>query len=1023
MNILISSWILVTLVPLLHVKGESCASSSLHYEASDCNARGDRWVFKVPEDDDNCLLTSESIPRRQHNCDKTCSAGHYLDMDSQECKLCPVGTYSRGNVLELSKWKTVPTELATDVTYSSQPSDGCNLTQWIPMGDHLFGKATPGCSAVLSLQLNNLQDGEVSFLYNIADAATMVFFTIHNEHCTRLPESTFILQRTGQNVLYNVSSPLRKGRYVLQWELFVDQNTFGYLFGHRVASIRIFEIRIRGTPPILHCNACPAGTYANAGGMSQCESCPANTFSSAGAQTCTACAVDEYSSPGSDKCNRRLPCTEKDFMEVWTPCDQQGKTWKTYKWIEPVICNIQTGVQLPQSGNPVDCTCPIGTRFYNATACESCPADQSVTDSTCLRCESDKVPVFGLHYDRWSRFPPHLTTWCLSMFKNGCSEWTLNMDHISAGIGLHLSTASFLHLSIPFGFVRSDDLDTGNAGEVVRNPPLPNTYLRVEFELVCTSCELILRQQRGNVNTPLIQWLGKAERQNYTLTIEDSAAVNFTWEFRKKAPNPEVSQSDLLLEHVKIYQLEVTNAKLLGTIGCRKCLKGIQDGKCISCPPGLFYASTLNGSTRQEVVNCTQCPENTILQTDAHATRTVSEACIPCEPGTKAVNRSVCVVDTMPVVDNGMLYNLTELLLKNRTVYGANLFTPTGTKYHYEYHLSFMYGHPVRCVEEYDAVMVNYMEALICRQTIVHVPSAPDKNQRVLPLRLGDRLERAVQSNHSKKFWDEVNTNLTRAGWTADSVGTDLHYIFVASGSSENCPSGVRTVVTFRCGLGQSLESLNSSMFTDQGQLELPPSCPDATCDGCTYHFLWRSSHACPICSERQITRFSGECRYGSRRVYAISREPCRIPTELLAVQEIPCPLLTTAQIVAIFLTGFTLITLVTIIFSCYRKNKRLEYKYMKLVQSKGGMGQPTSCALDENEEDNLDHFGRRAVRSNNVTNAAFELEATGSVKAPTSAPLALKMPWPILGPILFKKGDQQDLHPLPENEMRGGVA
>ncbi|TGZ58566.1 hypothetical protein CRM22_009573, partial [Opisthorchis felineus] len=62
------------------------------------------------------------------------------------------------------------------------------------------------------------------------------------------------------------------------------------------------------------------------------------------------------------------------------------------------------------------------------------------------------------------------------------------------------------------------------------------------------------------------------------LTIDDSAAVNFTWEFRKKAPNPEVSQSDLLLEHVKIYQLEVTNAKLLGTIGCRKCLKGIQDG-------------------------------------------------------------------------------------------------------------------------------------------------------------------------------------------------------------------------------------------------------------------------------------------------------------------------------------------------------------------------------------------------------------------------------------------------------------
>lgn len=38
-------------------------------------------------------------------------------------------------------------------------------------------------------------------------------------------------------------------------------------------------------------------------------------------------------------------------------------------------------------------------------------------------------------------------------------------------------------------------------------------------------------------------------------------------------------------------------------------------------------------------------------------------------------------------------------------------------------------------------------------------------------------------------------------------------------------------------------------------------SCPAGTCDGCTFHFLWESSSACPLCTEDDYHRIEGACK------------------------------------------------------------------------------------------------------------------------------------------------------------------
>ena len=74
------------------------------------------------------------------------------------------------------------------------------------------------------------------------------------------------------------------------------------------------------------------------------------------------------------------------------------------------------------------------------------------------------------------------------------------------------------------------------------------------------------------------------------------------------------------------------------------------------------------------------------------------------------------------------------------------------------------------------------------------------------------------------------------------------------------CRHGRTTVVTVRCDLTE----------TGNGTIRLPSNCPDGTCDGCVYLFLWTSQFACPRCHPDSYTELVEECSAGKQKVVRI---------------------------------------------------------------------------------------------------------------------------------------------------------
>uniref|UniRef100_A0AAV2JE21 MRH domain-containing protein n=1 Tax=Knipowitschia caucasica TaxID=637954 RepID=A0AAV2JE21_KNICA len=93
--------------------------------------------------------------------------------------------------------------------------------------------------------------------------------------------------------------------------------------------------------------------------------------------------------------------------------------------------------------------------------------------------------------------------------------------------------------------------------------------------------------------------------------------------------------------------------------------------------------------------------------------------------------------------------------------------------------------------------------------------------------------------------------------------------------------------VTASCMAGRSLVLLLrcDPDMSPQGDVTVPSPCPAGTCDGCSFHFLWRSSGACPLCSHHDSHRIEGACKHGLQGVVWVWKEP-RV---CVGKQTLPC--------------------------------------------------------------------------------------------------------------------------------------
>ncbi|XP_003375712.1 conserved hypothetical protein [Trichinella spiralis] len=161
-----------------------------------------------------------------------------------------------------------------------------------------------------------------------------------------------------------------------------------------------------------------------------------------------------------------------------------------------------------------------------------------------------------------------------------------------------------------------------------------------------------------------------------------------------------------------------------------------------------------------------------------------------------------------------------------------------------------------------------------------------------------------------------------------------------------SCANGYYAILTFRCD-----PASNSS------KISLPSTCPDGTCDGCLYQVVITSRFACPICSAEDYKEIVGECVNNLQTIHRIPAKHCILigqdhtESTVVSCQSISVQV----QLIIAVATAVIVFLFITVLL-IRKKNQKLQYKYMKLVQSASGkdaeLPGAESCALTEDEDD-----------------------------------------------------------------------
>ncbi|XP_054032521.1 endosome/lysosome-associated apoptosis and autophagy regulator 1 [Dryobates pubescens] len=920
----------------LHV----CKESEYHYEYTACDSSGSRWRVAVPHTPGLC--TGLPDPVRGTECSFSCKAGEFLDMKAQACRPCAEGTYSLGTGVRFDEWDEVPHGFA-NVATNLEVDDGfgdavenCTGSTWEPLGDYVASN-TDECTATLMYAVNLKQSGTVSFEYIYPDSSIVFEFFVQNDQCQPTVEESRWMRTTEKGWEFH-SVELSRGNNVLYW-----RTTAFSIWSKVPKPVLVRNIGITGVAYTSECFPCKPGTFAPAAGSSACQLCPADTFSSKGATACQPCEPDTYAEPGSASCRPRPPCTDKDYFYTHTACDAHGETQLMFKWAEPKICSeeLPQAAKLPPSGVKSKCPpCNPGFAKGNGSACQPCPYGSYSNGSGCLSCPLGTEPVLGLEYKWWNVLPPNMETTVLSGINfeyKGMPGWEVAGDYIYTGAGASDNDFMILTLVVPGFSPPSPVLEDAESKEVAR--------ISFVFETLCSvSCELYFMVGiNSRTNTPVETWTGAKGKQSYTYVVEKNASTSFTWAFQR-TPYRQAGRrytSDV----AKLYSINVTN--VLGGVAsfCRRCAPE-PAGSCAPCPPG-HALDRASGA-------CRPCPPGTYLR--AHPSDG-TPTCQPCGPGTHSNQlRSLCYSNCslwLPLPGHLLRFDFSALAAGAAFASGPS-FTAKGLKYFHQFNIS-LCGHQGRkvavCTDnvtdarlppgEGDAARL--VAAYVC-QAIVVPPDVMGYKVAVSsqPVSLADRLL-------------GVTTSATLDGITSPPELfppghpslPDIIFFYRSNDVTQPCSGGRATAIRLRC----------DPLRPGAGSLSVPSKCPEGTCDGCTFHFLWVSGEACPRCSSSHYRPIVGACLAGTQRTTYVWREPrlCR------GGQSLPPQAVRSCRSADFWLkVGISAGTAAAVLLAAlaayfWKKNRKLEYKYSKLVMNAAAkeseLAAPDSCAIMEGED------------------------------------------------------------------------
>lgn len=935
---------------IVHATGNlsPCGETDYYYEYTECDSTGSRWRVAIPHSPGSC--SDLPVPTRGTDCSFSCAAGEFLEMSSQQCTPCASGSYSLGSGLRFDQWDSIPegfTSLATYIDPSGEDSQACNGSTWTPQGVYLESSRDE-CSVSLVYAVRLEKQGLVSFSYQYPDNNIFFQFYVQNEQCQEMVQNDDQkwIKPTINGEWDTHTVNLNSGTNILYWR------TTGILVGGKmVKPVLLRNIQIEGVAYTSECFRCRPGWFSPAPGSSSCLPCPRNTASSKGASSCTPCPKNQYSHEGWAECKERPPCSEKDYFQIHTPCDSEGKTQVMYRWVEPQICveNVTGAVTLPPMGEREACP-PCNPGFYNTndSTCFPCsPGTHSDGTSMCEECPAGTEPVLGYEYKWWNVLPFNMKTSCFNVGNTKCDDmngWEVAGDHIQSGAGGSDNDYLILNLHVP-GFKLPKSLSGITGSEFGR--------ITFVFETVCsTDCELYFMMDVNRKSTTVVEsWDGSKERQSYTHVMTTNASVSFTWAFQKT--NKALDTRQYVSDVVKLYSVSVTNVLNGVASACRACAlvsqSSMQAGSaCVPCPAGFYIDRDTN--------HCQECPPNTHL-TGRHTYG--QDACSPCGPGSRSnKDHSLCYSDCTftHVTDNQTLtFDLSSLSPVASLINGPS-FTSKGTKYLHQFNIS-LCGHEGKraavCtdnvtdltskdVQSDSALFVNSVDSFICQSTIIPADgrgfrmALSSQSINVADTFLGATVESVLEG---------VNANPQLFPESSKKV-PDINFFFRSTQATASCEGGRSTVITVRCNPEKS----------DRGDISVPSSCPAGTCDGCAFYFLWESASGCPLCTAADYHQIEGACRGGAQETLYMWNDPklCTRGVSLPDRHTSPC------EVIALWLKmgvgGGAFMAVLLISLTCYfwKKNKRLEYKYSRLVMTANKeceLPAPDSCALAEGEE------------------------------------------------------------------------
>ncbi|KAG7454325.1 hypothetical protein MATL_G00258430 [Megalops atlanticus] len=919
-----------------------CKETDYYFEYTECDSTGSRWRVAIPRYLGTC--TGLPDPVSGTDCTFSCEAGEFLEMSAQQC------IYSLGSGVRFDEWDDIPAGFTSLATYMDNGPGGddsltCNNSTWVPQGNYLESNRDE-CTVSLIYAVHLKKPGSISFVYQYVDNNIFFEFFIQNDQCQEMDQTSdekwIKLTNNGEWGTHTVD--LKSGTNILYWR------TTGILLGAKIVKpVLLKSIQIEGVAYTSECFPCKPGTFSKIPGSSSCELCPRNTYSSKGASSCTPCdAEKEYSPEGSAECKEKPACSKKDYFQIHTPCDSEGKTQIIYKWIEPKICmeNVTGAVTLPPSGEREPCP-PCNPGFHNddASTCSPCPpGTYSDGVKACQPCPAGTEPALGYEYKWWNVLPANMKTSCFNVGNSKCdgmNGWEVAGDHIRSGAGGSDNDYLILNLRIP-GFRLPTSVSGTTGSEFGR--------ITFVFETICSAdCELYFMMDVNRKSTNVVEsWEGSKERQAYTHIMTKNASVSYTWAFQRTNQAQDVRQ--YVNDIVKIYSITVTNAQDGVASSCRACALVSQrsGSSCVPCPAGYYIDKDTN--------QCMECPPDTYLSGHQIYGK---ESCLPCGPGSRSnKDHSACFSDctfSHTVQNRTLTYDFSELGPEGSIMNGPS-FTSKGTKYFHFFNIS-LCGHEGKraavCTDNVTDLsskdlqsdsgeFVNYVETFVCQSTII--PS-------------DGRGFRTALSSQSISLADTFLGVTVESSLGGISVRPDLfpetskkvpdvNFFYRSPQATSSCDKGRNAVITLRC----------NPEKPGRGELGVSSKCPAGTCDGCTFNFLWESANACPRCTEADYHEIEGACKGGVQDTLYVWTEPklCTKGVSLPGKKTSPCEAIDFWLKVGAGIGAFGAVLLVALTCYFWKKNKKLEYKYSRLVMTANKeceLPAADSCAIMEGED------------------------------------------------------------------------